>query len=204
MNVKSTTIRLSIFNRAVSRVAVFAIAGVTLAACSSAATENDDAAVAVESISAPTSVVAPIDTTIPPPPSTDDILTTIEASDEYPTFVKLVNQAGLADTLKTSGPFTMVIPSEAAFTALSAATLSALEADPVELARVLKYHVVPALVAPDPAASGPVETLEGATLDAQFTATNTTINGAQVLTSPRATTNGAYIAIDKVLIPPAK
>jgi uncharacterized surface protein with fasciclin (FAS1) repeats len=183
-----------------SRVAVLAFTGLTLASCSSSATGTESNA-SETSVSA--SAATATDTTAPAPPSSDDVLTTIEASGDYPTFVKLVNKAGLADTLKTGGPFTIAIPSEAAFAALPAETLSALEADVAELARVLKYHVVPALVSPDPAASGPAPTLEGATLDVQFTETNTTINGAQVLTSPRATANGAYIAIDKVLIPPA-
>jgi uncharacterized surface protein with fasciclin (FAS1) repeats len=202
--------RASLSHRAVSRIAVLAVTGLTLAACSSASTGSDStivdssASAASETlVSEPTSAATAADTTTPAPPSTDDIFTTIEATGEYPTFVKLVNQAGLADTLKTGGPFTIAIPSEAAFAAIPAETLSALDTDVVELARVLKYHVVPALVSPDPAASGPAPTLEGSTLDVQFTETNTTINGAQVLTSPRATANGAYIAIDKVLIPPA-
>jgi uncharacterized surface protein with fasciclin (FAS1) repeats len=194
--------------RTLSRAAVLAVTGLTLAACSSAATGSDTTTSETSVSTAPSETVVPAtptDTTIPPAPSTDDVFTTLEATGEYPTFVKLVKQAGLADTLKTGGPFTIVIPSEAAFAEVPAATMSALGADPVELARVLKYHVVPALVSPDPAASGPAPTLlEGAALDVVFTQTNTTINGAQVLTSPRATANGVYIAINKVLLPPVK
>jgi uncharacterized surface protein with fasciclin (FAS1) repeats len=181
--------------RAVSQVTVVVLTGLTLVACSSAGSQRDT--------SSTVAVATPTDTTIPAPPSESDVFTTIEATGKFPTFVKLVEQAGLAETLQTGGPFTIAIPSEAAFAALPAADLSALNNDAVELARVLKYHVVPAIVAPDPAASGPVPTLEGSTLDVQFTDTNTTINGAQALTSPRATANGAYIEIDTVLLPPA-
>ncbi len=189
------------------RVIVAGLAAVTLGACASSSTAASDTTQAPEVATQPATAsetLVPTDTTIPPPPSTDDVLTTAEATGKYPTFVKLVNQAGLADTLRTGGPFTIAIPSEEAFAALPAETLTALSADTAELARVLKDHVVPAIVSPDPAASGPAPTLEGSSLDVVFTETNTTINGANVLTAPRATANGAYIAIDKVLLPPTK
>jgi uncharacterized surface protein with fasciclin (FAS1) repeats len=208
---KLIPLRFSLTRRALSRVAVLAVTGLTLAACSSSAapidataSETSASVSETETVSTLTSVLTATDTTQPPAPSTDDVFTTIEATGSYPTFVKLVNQAGLADTLSTGGPFTIAVPSEAAFTALPSETLSSLGAGPVELARLLKYHVVPGLVSPDPASSGPSPTLEGSTLDVQFTETDTTINGAQVLTPPRATANGAYIEINKVLIPPAK
>ena len=127
---------------------------------------------------------------------------TLEATGKYPAFVKLVTQVGLAETLRTGGPFSIAIPNEAAFAAVPVDVLAGLLADKVELERVLKYHVVPAIISPDSAASGPAPTLEGSTLDIVFTPTDTTINGAQVMTNPRATINGAFIEIDQVLLPP--
>ena len=177
------------------RALVAGLAAVSLGACASANTTASDTTaldttqtseVSTQPATASQTLV-PTDTTIPLPPSTDDVLTTIEATGKYPTFVKLVNQAGLADMLRSGGPFTIAIPSEEAFAALPPETLKALSADTTELARVLKYHVVPAIVSPDPAASGPVPTLEGSSLDVVFTETYTTINGANVLTAPRAT-----------------
>jgi uncharacterized surface protein with fasciclin (FAS1) repeats len=190
----------------VGRLAIACLAAITLGACASSNNASDTTQaeeVATQPAAAPKETLVPTDTT-PVPPSTDDVFTTVEATAKYPTFVKLVNQAGLAETLRTGGPFTIAIPSEEAFAALPAETLTALTADTAELARVLKYHVVPAIVTPDPAASGPAPTLEGSSLDVVFTETNTTINGANVLTAPRATANGAFIAIDKVLLPPKK
>jgi uncharacterized surface protein with fasciclin (FAS1) repeats len=142
--------------------------------------------------------------TVAPSPSPTDVLNTAEETGKYPTFIELVNEAGLAETLKTGGPYTLAIPTEEAFAALPKETLAKLRADKTELARVLKYHIVPGIIAPDPAASGPAPTLEGSTIDLVFTETNTTVNGAAVLTAPRATANGAFVAIDKVLVPPAK
>ncbi len=204
--------------RRVRSLVIVSVTMITLGACASSNSDADTTASAASetiaqpaeasastapSDTAPSDTAAP-DTSPPLPPSKDDVFTTAEATGKYPTFVKLVVQAGLADALRTGGPFTIAIPTEEAFAALPAETLTALSADKVELARVLKYHVVPAVVTPDPAASGPAATLEGSTLDVVFTETSTTINGANVLTAPRATANGAFIAIDQVLLPPQK
>jgi uncharacterized surface protein with fasciclin (FAS1) repeats len=172
-----------------------------LAACSSS---KPNASEVAPRITSDTSNNNAADTTAAPAPSTDDVFTTVEATGEYPTFVRLATKAGLADTLKNGGPFTLAIPTEAAFAELPKDQLAALEGDATELARVLKYHVVPGVVNAEPSASGPVPTLEGSNIDVVFTTTKATINGATVLTAPRATANGAYVAIDQVLTPPTK
>jgi uncharacterized surface protein with fasciclin (FAS1) repeats len=202
-------VRAAVRLRPLYRIAAVAIAGVTFAACSTSDSGDTTAAnVSVaaaespaEDVSADTLSSNAADTTAAAP-SPDDVFTTIEGSGKYPTFVKLVTQAGLADTLRSGGPFTVAVPNEAAFAALPPATLEALGADPVELARVLKYHVVPGLVSASPGDSGPAPTMEGSTIDVQFTATKASINDATILTSAMATANGAYVAIDKVLLPP--
>jgi uncharacterized surface protein with fasciclin (FAS1) repeats len=194
--------------RTLARLAVVAIATLMLGACASSATSSSDTVDVTKATEAATNATikaaAIADTTLPPLPSKTDVFTTAESSGKYPTFVNLVNQAGLAETLKTGGPFTIVIPTEEAFTALPKETLASLEANKDELARVLKYHVVPGLIEADPAASGPAPTLEGSTIEVLFTPTSATINGALILTSPQPTSNGAYVAINKVLLPPQK
>jgi uncharacterized surface protein with fasciclin (FAS1) repeats len=202
---------------AVARFSVIAVAALSLAACASSTPAPPTSAAATqEAIAQPStqaeatpstpsdSKPSTADTSIPVPPSTSDVFTTIAEDGKYPTFVKLVTDAGLAEALKTGGPFTIAVPTEEAFAAVPKETLAALAADKVELARVLMYHVVPAVITPDPAASGPAPTLEGSLLDIVFTKTSTTVGGAAVLTSPRATANGAFVAIDKVLLPPKK
>jgi uncharacterized surface protein with fasciclin (FAS1) repeats len=197
-----------VHHRSIRTLLIASGAAITLAACSSTK-EPTPAAAETTSVTETTAVpettraVAP-DTAAPLPASTDDVFTTIEATGSYPTFVKLVNDAGLADTLRTGGPFTIAIPTEAAFAAVPADALAKITADKAELIRVLKYHVVPAVVTPEPAASGPAQTLEGSTIEMVFTTTNATINGATVLNSPRATANGAYVEIDAVLLPPKR
>jgi uncharacterized surface protein with fasciclin (FAS1) repeats len=178
--------------------AVALVSSLGLAACSSSKPSSSEAP---PKITSDTTSLNAADTTTPAP-STDDVFTTAAASGRYPTFVRLVEKAGLADALKTGAPLTVAIPTEDAFAKVPKDQLAALEADTAELARVLKYHVVPALVNPDPAASGPVETLEGSTINVVFTATSATINDATILTSPQVTANGAYVAIDSVLFPP--
>jgi uncharacterized surface protein with fasciclin (FAS1) repeats len=197
-----------------ARIGVAVVAALTLGACSSSPKAADSVAAASETAANQESATEPVAVapstdpvapdTVAPTPSPDDVLTTAEETGKYPTFIKLVNEAELTETLKTGGPYTIAIPTEEAFAALPKETLAALLADKTELARVLKYHVVPGIIAPDPAASGPAPTLEGSTLELVFTATDTKVNGAAVLTAPRATANGAFIAIDKVLVPPAK
>jgi transforming growth factor-beta-induced protein len=185
------------------------VTSLTFAACASSSNEADTTAVTVgaEPTAAEPTAAEPTptepaatDTTVPAP-SDDDVFTTIESSGQYPTFSRLVEQAGLAETLRTGGPFTIAVPTEEAFEALPKETLDALQDDVEELARLLKYHIVPALVEPGKSVS--IETLEGSTIDVQFTETTATINTSKILNSPRATANGAFVKIDRVLVPPA-
>jgi uncharacterized surface protein with fasciclin (FAS1) repeats len=192
----------SVPNRSFRTLLISSFAIVIFAACSSDK-EPTTAAIETTTVSETTRAVAP-DTFAPTPASTEDVFTAAQATGLYPTFVKLVNEAGLAETLRTGGPFTVAIPTEAAFAALPGDTLARVMSDKAELVRLLKYHVVPGLVTPEPAASGPAPTLEGSTLDVIFTETKATINGATVLSSPRPTANGAYVEIDTVLLPPKK
>ena len=73
-----------------------------------------------------------------------NILETARAEHQYYKFIKGVESlAGLVDTLSGPGPFTIFVPSDAAFDRLSSEQQGTLIADPEKLARVLKYHIVP-------------------------------------------------------------
>jgi len=73
-----------------------------------------------------------------------NILETAQAEHQYYKFVKGVESlAGLVDTLSGPGPFTVFVPSDAAFDRMSSEQQATLIADPEKLARVLKYHIVP-------------------------------------------------------------
>ena len=72
-----------------------------------------------------------------------NILETVRDEHQYYKFIKGVESlAGLVDTLSGPGPFTIFIPSDAAFDRLSSEQQATLIADPEKLARVLKYHIV--------------------------------------------------------------
>src|ERR1700687_4428582 len=73
-----------------------------------------------------------------------NILETVRAEHQYYKFVRGVESlAGLVDTLSGPGPFTIFVPSDAAFDRLSSDQQANLFADPEKLAKVLKYHIVP-------------------------------------------------------------
>ena len=74
---------------------------------------------------------------------TPDIVDTAVSAGSFSTLVKAVQAAGLVDTLKGDGPFTVFAPTDEAFAKLPAGTLEALLADKDKLAQVLTYHVVP-------------------------------------------------------------
>ena len=77
---------------------------------------------------------------------TKDIVETAVAAGTFTTLAKALTAAGLIETLKGKGPFTVFAPTDAAFAKLPPATLSALLADKKKLAAVLTYHVVPGKV----------------------------------------------------------
>ena len=73
-----------------------------------------------------------------------NIFETARAEHQYKKFVRGIESlAGLAQTLSGAGPFTIFVPTDAAFERLSSAQQASLFADPEKLARVLKYHIVP-------------------------------------------------------------
>jgi uncharacterized surface protein with fasciclin (FAS1) repeats len=76
-------------------------------------------------------------------PAKKDIVDTAVESKSFPTLVSLVQKAGLVETLKSKGPFTVFAPSEEAFQKLDKKTLDAVLNDNELLKKVLLYHVVP-------------------------------------------------------------
>ena len=71
-----------------------------------------------------------------------DIVDTAVAAGTFNTLAAALTAAGLIETLKGEGPFTVFAPTDAAFAKLPAATLASLLANPAELSKVLTYHVV--------------------------------------------------------------
>jgi len=133
-----------------------------------------------------------------------DIVDTAVAAGSFNTLVAAVQAAGLVDTLKGDGPFTVFAPTDEAFAALPAGTVEMLlkPENKDKLVAVLTYHVVAGKVMSADIAGKRVapETVEGRPL--AINATNgVTVNDARVVAVDVEATNGVIHVIDKVLLP---
>jgi len=130
-----------------------------------------------------------------------DIVDTAVAAGTFDTLVAAVKAAGLVDTLKGDGPFTVFAPNDAAFAKLPAGTVEGLLADPEKLAAILTFHVVAGKnVAADVVAASSLTTVQGQDLAIDIT-DGVKIGGATVLATDVMTSNGVIHVIDTVLIP---
>jgi len=133
-----------------------------------------------------------------------DIVTTAVNAGQFKTLASLLQSAGLVDTLKGAGPFTVFAPTDAAFAKVPKATLDALAADPAKLKAVLLYHVVSGNVtAADVVKLTSAKTLNGASVSIKVQGSTVTINNATVVTPDVLASNGVIHVIDTVLLPPA-
>jgi len=145
-----------------------------------------------------------------------DIVDNAASSKDHTTLVAAVKAAGLVDTLKGAGPFTVFAPTNAAFDALPAGAVQSLlqPENKSKLAAVLTYHVVPgkldaaAIAAQIKAGGGQakLKTVQGETLTARATGGKVTLtdskgNTANVTIANVYQSNGVIHVIDKVLMP---
>ncbi|MEH1910495.1 MAG: fasciclin domain-containing protein [Nostoc sp.] len=130
-----------------------------------------------------------------------NIIDTAVNNGSFKTLVAAIEAAGLVDTLKGPGPFTVFAPTDAAFDKLPAGTVDALLKDIPKLKKILTYHVVSGKVlAADVAKLKTAKTVEGS--DVKIDASNgVKINDAKVATADVAADNGVIHVIDTVLIP---
>jgi uncharacterized surface protein with fasciclin (FAS1) repeats len=133
-----------------------------------------------------------------------DIAATAAASPDLTILSKAIQVAGLTDTLKGPGPFTVFAPNDAAFRALPKGTLDKLLADPGTLRQVLTYHVVPGKVMAADVKTGPVKSVQGAPLALSRAGTFVTVEDGAVIKGDIQATNGVIHVIDSVLLPPLK
>jgi uncharacterized surface protein with fasciclin (FAS1) repeats len=129
-----------------------------------------------------------------------DIVDTAVAAGNFKTLAAAVTAAGLIDTLKGAGPFTVFAPTDEAFAKVPKATLDGLLADKAALTKVLTYHVVAGKVMAADVKAGHVKTVQGSDL-AMATEGGVTVNGAKVIAADVAASNGVIHAIDTVLMP---
>lgn len=127
---------------------------------------------------------------------------TIARDPELTTLSGLVQKAGLADMLKTGGPYTVFAPTNDAFKAVPAKALDDLAADPSRLKAVLAYHVIPGKVMAEQVKNGDVKTEQGGKLALSRAGTFVTVEDAMVQTADIGASNGVVHTIDRVLMPP--
>ncbi len=132
-----------------------------------------------------------------------DIVDTAVKAGSFNTLVAAVKAAGLVDTLKGAGPYTVFAPNDAAFAKLPAGTVDALLKDIPKLKKILTYHVVAGKVtAADVSKLKSAKTVEGS--DVKIDISNgVKINDSKVTTADVAADNGVIHIIDTVLMPSA-
>ena len=133
--------------------------------------------------------------------SAADIVDTAVSAGQFNTLVKAVQAAGLVDTLKGKGPFTVFAPTDEAFAKLPAGTVEALLQDKEKLAKVLTYHVVPGKVTASQVKPGDVKTVQGQALKVRTDGGKVMVDNARVIKADVMASNGVIHVIDTVVLP---
>lgn len=137
--------------------------------------------------------------------NTHDIVDTIQSNGLHTKFLAALKAAGLADTLRGAGPFTVFAPSNEAFKKLPNGAFEGLlkPANRDDLVHILKYHVIAGRLSLDELAGKKFKrkSVEGGELSLDGTA-GVTVNKVRVMGSGIEASNGVIHAIDTILVPP--
>ena len=129
-----------------------------------------------------------------------DIVDTAVSAGSFKTLATALTAAGLVDTLKGKGPFTVFAPTDEAFAKIPKADLDALLKDKAKLTAVLTYHVVAGKVMAADVKAGAVKTVQGSDLTIT-TAGGVKVNNANVIKTDIVADNGVIHVIDTVVLP---
>jgi transforming growth factor-beta-induced protein len=152
----------------------------------------------------PQPTTVPAEPTKAPEPMVKDIVDTAVANGSFTTLVAAVQAAGLVETLKGAGPFTVFAPTDEAFKKLPAGTVEGLLKDPAKLKDILLYHVVPGKVmAADVVNLSSADTALGKPIAIKVMDGKVMINDASVVLPDVAASNGVIHVIDSVILPPS-
>jgi uncharacterized surface protein with fasciclin (FAS1) repeats len=133
-----------------------------------------------------------------------DIVDTAVGAGQFKTLAAALGAAGLVDTLKGAGPFTVFAPTDAAFAKLPAGTVEMLlkPENKAKLTAILTYHVVAGKVmAADVVKVTSAKTVQGGSVAVKVMGGKVTIDAANVVTTDIAASNGVIHVIDTVLMP---
>ncbi len=137
-------------------------------------------------------------------PTPVSVADTLSREPQLSTLHGLVQRAGLTDTLKGTGPFTVFAPTNDAFKAVPQKTLDDLARDPARLKAVLTYHVLPGKVDSASVKNANVKTVEGGNVAVAKAGAFVTVEDAMVQQADILATNGVIHTIDRVLLPPVR
>jgi uncharacterized surface protein with fasciclin (FAS1) repeats len=129
-----------------------------------------------------------------------DIVDTAVSAGQFKTLATALGAAGLVDTLKGKGPFTVFAPTDEAFAKIPKADLDALLKDKAKLTAVLTYHVVPGKVMAADVKAGKVKTVQGSDITVA-TANGVMVDNAKVVKTDITADNGVIHVIDTVILP---
>ncbi len=134
--------------------------------------------------------------------SAADIVDTAVAAGNFQTLVSAVEEAGLVDTLKGEGPFTVFAPTDEAFAKIPQEQLESLLANKTQLTAVLTYHVIAGKVmSTDLTDDMAVATVQGENVTINLDEGSVMVNDAKVVQADIECSNGVVHAIDTVLMP---
>ena len=137
------------------------------------------------------------------PASPASVADTIAREPELSTFNALVQQAGLGESLKASGPLTVFAPTNEAFKAVPAKTMDQIEHDPARLRALINYHVVPGRLTAAQVKTADIRTVQGGKLGVAKAGEFVTVEDAMVQHADMIAGNGVVHTVDQVLLPPA-
>ena len=134
-----------------------------------------------------------------------DIVDTAVAAGQFKTLASAIQAAGLVDTLKGEGPFTVFAPTDEAFAKLPAGTVENLlkPENKDQLVAILTYHVVPGKVeAAEVVTMDEAKTVNGKMVDIKVKGDTAMVNDAKVTKTDIVASNGVIHVIDTVIMPP--
>jgi transforming growth factor-beta-induced protein len=168
---------------------------------------NDNVQVIITDVETSNGVIHVLDGVLLPPEKLSDIVDTAVADGRFTTLVAAVQAAGLVETLKGEGPFTVFAPTDEAFAKLPAGTVeNLLKPENLEtLKSILLYHVISGKVmAEDVTMLESAKTVLGESVSIKEDMGNVNINDAKVILPDVETSNGVIHVVDSVLLPPEK
>ncbi len=130
-----------------------------------------------------------------------DIVDTASSAGSFNTLVVAIQKAGLVETLKGDGPFTVFAPTDAAFAKIPKAQLEAILADKAMLTKILTYHVVAGKVMAADVKAGPAKSVEGDNITISVGTGGVMVDKAHVVKTDIVASNGVIHVIDSVMIP---